>query len=91
MFSIAAVTATAIMTVLTMRGTYESLYSARESYYQTSRFPDVWASLERAPESVKSQLLQIEGVSAVDTRITFASTLDLENRTSPAIGRFYSA
>ena len=91
MISIAAVTATAIMTVLTMRGTYESLYEARESYYQTSRFPDIWANLERAPESVRSLIQQIEGVSVVDTRVTFASTLDLENQVTPAVGRFYSA
>ena len=91
MLSIAAVTATAIMTVLTMRGTYESLYEARESYYETSRFPDVWANLERAPESVKGLIQQIDGVTAVDTRVTFVSTLNLEDRTAPAIGRFYSA
>lgn len=91
MFSIAAVTATALMTVLTMRGTYESLNNAKISYYQTSRFPDLWANVERAPESIVHQLRAIEGVSAVDTRITFSSSLQLDREGVPATGRFYSA
>ncbi len=91
MVSIAAVTATALMTVLTMRGTYESLYHAKASYYQASHFPDLWANVERAPETIVNQLRAIDGVSAVDTRITFSSTLDLHREGAPAIGRFYSA
>ena len=91
MFSIAAVVATAIMTVLSMRGTYESLVIARDSYYHESRFPDVWSNLERAPELLRGQIEQIEGVTAVDTRVTFAASLDLDDRDTPATGRFISA
>ena len=49
LFSIAAVVAVGIMTVLTMRGAYESLVLSQEIYYRDARFPDVWAGLERAP------------------------------------------
>ncbi|MGB0651005.1 MAG: hypothetical protein ACPG8N_04495 [Rhodothermales bacterium] len=62
--SIAAVVATAIMTVLSMRGTYESLLHSRDTFYQESAFPHVWAGLERAPESVKDRIAAIDGVSA---------------------------
>lgn len=90
MLSIAAVVAVGIMTVLTMRGTYESLVLARDLYYRDSRFPDVWVSLERAPEALARRLREIPGVAAVDTRVTFAATLDLPGLDAPGLGRFIS-
>jgi putative ABC transport system permease protein len=88
--SIAAVVATAIMTVLSMRGTYESLLHSRDAFYQESAFPHVWASLERAPESIKARIEGIDGVSAVDTRIRFMANLQLENRDVPVTALFSS-
>lgn len=90
MASIASVVAVGAMTVLTMRGTYESLSSARDQYYTDSRFPDVWASLERAPESVRRRIGEIPGVAFVDTRVSFAATLDIPTLSAPALGRFAS-
>lgn len=89
-FSIAAVVATAIMTVLSMRGTYESLLHARDSFYQESAFPHVWATLERAPESLRDRISAIDGVSAVDTRVRFMANLQLEGVTVPSRGLFSS-
>ncbi len=43
MFSIALVVATGIMTVITMRGSYDSLVQAQQSYYRQARFADIWA------------------------------------------------
>ena len=62
--SIAAVVAVGIMTVLTMRGTYESLDSSRDQYYRDTRFPDIWASLAKAPLSVVSDLEAISGAAS---------------------------
>jgi len=90
MISIAAVVATAIMTVLSMRGTYESLVYSRDTFYEDSRFPEVWANLERAPETLRSQIRNIEGVSATDTRVTFMANLSIETLNEPATGLFVS-
>lgn len=90
MLSIAAVVAAGIMTVLTMRGTYESLVAARDGYYRDARFPDAWVQLERAPESLTRRLRDIPGVAAVDTRVTFGATLDVPGLDQPAQGRFVS-
>ena len=54
--SIAAVVATGVMTVLTMRGTYDALERSRDAYYRDARFPDVWAQVERAPESLARRI-----------------------------------
>jgi putative ABC transport system permease protein len=90
MVSIAAVVAAGIMTVLTMRGTYESLVQARDEYYEAARFPDVWVQLERAPDSLIRRLTAIPGVTAAETRVTLGATLDVPGLDAPALGRFVS-
>lgn len=90
MLSIAAVVATGLMTVLTMRGTYESLVAARDEYYGGMRFPDLWVQLERAPQALVPRLRAIPGVAAVDTRVTLQATLDLPGLEVPGSGRFVS-
>jgi putative ABC transport system permease protein len=90
MLSIAAVVAVGMMTVLTMRGTYDSLVTARDLYYRAARFPDVWAPLKRAPDSLIRRLREIPGVGSVDTRVTFTATLDLPGLGAPGLGRFVS-
>ncbi len=90
MLSIAAVVAVGIMTVLTMRGTHESLVHSQALYYRDARFPDVWAQLKRAPESLRRRIEDLPGVSVADTRVTFAATLDVPGVDAPALGRFVS-
>ncbi len=90
MVSIALVVATGIMSVTTMRGGYESLVDAQASYYRDTRFPDLWASLKRAPESVAARLAAIPGVSALDTRVTLMARLDLPGLDVPGMGLFVS-
>lgn len=90
MLSIALVVASGIMTVITMRGTYETLVDAQASYYREMHFADVWAPLERAPEALLRKLEDIPGVAAVDTRVTLMATLDLPGVDAPAQGRFLS-
>ena len=88
--SIALVVATGIMTVITMRGSYESLIEAQQRYYNEMRFADVWSSLRRAPESMRERIQAIPGVALADTRVSFLATLDLEGLDAPAQGRFVS-
>lgn len=90
MLSIALVVATGIMAVITMRGSYETLVDTQDRYYRETRFATVWASLKRAPESVRHQIEKIEGVAVADTRVTFLATLDLPGLDSPGMGRFVS-
>lgn len=88
--SIAMVVATGIMTVITMRGSYESLVDAQQSYYREMRFADVWAPLKRAPETLRERLRQIPGVATVDTRVSFLATLDILGLDAPAQGQMVS-
>ena len=88
--SIALVVATGIMSVITMRGTYDSLVVAQQNYYAQTRFADLWAPLVRAPMTLLDKLLQIPGLEQIDTRVTLLATLDIDGLDIPAQGRFVS-
>lgn len=90
LLSIALVVATGIMTVVTMRGSYEALVEAQQRYYNQMRFADVWTSLRRAPDAVLEQIERIPGVALADVRVSLLATLDLEGVDAPAQGRFVS-
>lgn len=90
MLSIALVVATGIMSVITMRGGYESLATAQEAYYRDTRFADLWVSLERAPSHVADQLAAVDGVSALTPRVSVVGRLDLPDLPVPGIGLFVS-
>lgn len=90
MLSITLVVAAGVMTVLTMRGGFESLRLSQEAYYAQTRFPDVWSGVKRAPRSLEDRLEHIPGVSAVDSRVTFMARLDLPDLDVPGMGFFVS-
>jgi putative ABC transport system permease protein len=88
--SIALVVACGVMTVVTMRSTYESLEASRAYFYEQFAFADLFASLTRAPESVARRITSIPGVAAVETRVGFDVNLDVPGLSEPATGRLLS-
>lgn len=65
----------------------ESLTQTRSSYYEQYRFGDIFASLERAPETVAREIAALPGVAALQTRVVRDVTLDLPELIDPATGR----
>lgn len=90
LFSIALVVATGVMSVITMRGSYDTLVAAQADYYRDMRFADIWSSLVRAPNSLVRDIEAIPGVNAVDSRVAFQATLDLDEEGIPVRGLFIS-
>ncbi len=88
--SIALVVSTGVMSVIVMRGSYDTLVVAQADYYRDMRFASVWSFLVRAPQSLTAEIEAIPGVNIVDTRVTFAARLDLDEAGIPARGRFIS-
>lgn len=70
--------------------TYQSLHFSQQDYYRRYDFADVFAHLERAPESLRSRIESIPGVAKVETRVVEDVTLDMEGLTEPASGRLVS-
>lgn len=90
LLSIALVVSTGVMSVVTMRGSYDTLVAAQADYYREMRFADAWSYLVRAPQSLVASIEGIPGVNAVDTRVNFQATLDLDEEGIPARGQFIS-
>ena len=82
--AIALIVASALSTYVTMRGGYESILASQRDYYDRYRFAHLFASLERAPESVASRLREIDGVAALQTRVAAHVILDVPGLAEPA-------
>ena len=90
MISIALVVASGVMTMVTMRSTYESLEASRAAYYRDYRFADVFVSLVRAPDAIGARLASVPGVAAVETRVVLDVSVDVPGLADPARGRLVS-
>src|SRR5262245_59549823 len=88
--SIAAVVGCGVMAAMAMRSTLSAVSSARDRYYTTYRFGNVFASVKRAPESLVPRIAAIPGVGAVETRVTIGATLDVPGLPEPATGQIMS-
>jgi putative ABC transport system permease protein len=88
--TIALVLAGGIASFIGMRGTYESLDWSREAYYDRYRFADVFASLERAPETLSAKIESLPNVELVETRITEEVTVPIEGMERPAYAKLLS-
>ena len=89
-FATALVVACGVASFIAMRSTYSSLLHSRDRYYSEYRFGDVFASLKRAPDSVRAELSQIPGAESVETRVSATITLDLPDLSEPAQGKVVS-
>ena len=84
--SIAAVVACGVASVIAMRSTLDSIQRTRDEYYASARFPDVFATVKRAPEEIAQRIAAIPGVSIVETRVTASALLQLPRRGGTAQG-----
>lgn len=84
--TIALVIAAGIASFVTMRGNYTSLEAARDRFYDQQRFGDVFAQLERAPESVRAEIAALPGIAHVESRIVKPAMLPLPQLSEPVRG-----
>lgn len=83
---IAAGTSTFIMSITT----YDALVNTRDAYYRDYRFEDVFASLNRAPESLLEVIQSIDGVDKVESRVIASAKLTVEDFSEPILGQVVS-
>ncbi len=88
--TIALVLASGITCFIGLRGTYASLEWARDSYYDRYRFADVFARVERAPESAARRIEALPGVALVQTRIAEEVTVPIPGLARAAYGQLLS-
>ncbi len=90
LFAIVLVVACGIAAFVAMRGAHRSLERAMTEYYAATRFPDVFASLARAPTALTHRIAAIPGVSLVQTRVVKDVLLDVPGLSEPARGHMVS-
>src|SRR5690606_25296433 len=78
------------MSYITMRSAYDSLISSRDRYYRDYRFADVFASLKRAPLTIRTDLEKVVGVARVQTRVVERVTVPMDGMPRPATGSIVS-
>ncbi|MEE2527372.1 FtsX-like permease family protein [Hyphobacterium sp. HN65] len=88
--AIALVVATGVMLLVMMSGLVNSLEETRRAYYERYRLADVFAPVVRAPERVLDELAQIDGVSAVEGRISGRALIDVADTDLPVQARAVS-
>jgi putative ABC transport system permease protein len=88
--SIAAVVACGVASVITMRSTLDSIQRTRDDYYSRARFPDVFASLKRAPDPMAARIAAIPGVATVETRVVATALLTVPGLAESAQGYIIS-
>jgi putative ABC transport system permease protein len=89
-FTIALVVASGVAAFVTLRGTWLSILRARDRYYSADRFGDVFAQLERAPQSLTQDLEAMPDVARVYTRVTGFARVPLPNLDEPAQAQIVS-
>lgn len=88
--AIALVIACGIASFVMARSAYTSLTLTQNTYYNEYHFAQVFASLKRAPEALKTQIVHIPGVAQVQTRIVVDVTLDVPDLPEPGTARLIS-
>lgn len=90
MSAIVLVMAAGIAVFVLSFGVLDSLKLTRDTYYDRYQFADIFASLKRAPNTLKQRISEIPGVSTVETRVIFGITLQMPQMTEPASGKVIS-
>ena len=90
LLAIILVMASGIAFFVILFGVVDSLKLTKSTYYDRYQFADVFASLKRAPESTKQRVIEVPGVSVVQSRVVFGVTLQIENMIEPASGKIIS-
>lgn len=72
-----------VMMLVMMDGLVHSLDTTRAAYYERYRLADVYAPVVRAPRTVLADLAKIEGVNAVEGRVTGGALIDMPDTPAP--------
>lgn len=89
-FTLAILVICGVSVLVSSWSSYESLQKSKEAYYRQYHFADVFAEVVRAPESLVTNILRLNGVEKVESRIVKDGLVDIRGQAEPALGRFIS-
>ncbi|MBX7058810.1 MAG: ABC transporter permease [Leptospirales bacterium] len=89
-FSIGAVAAAGVIVLTSSLSAYQSLRSARDRFYRQARIADIFADVQRAPESTLERLRALADVQLAESRLVYFATLDMPGGRFPAAANLIS-
>jgi putative ABC transport system permease protein len=84
--TIALVVASGIAGFIACLSAVDSLVAARDRFYDTGRFADVFAFVKRAPDSLAQRLTEIDGVTQVQTTVEAYARVTVPTSADPVTG-----
>ena len=88
--TIALVVGAGIAAFITLRGSYETVLAARDSYYSAQRFGDVFSEVKRAPRSLLGAIGALPGVARAHARVVGSGRVLLARLREPADAKIIS-
>ena len=88
--AIALVLAAGVAVLLMSFGMSRALDETRATYYERNRFADIFMDARSVPMSLVPIIRDIEGVAAVETRVTTHATLDIPGKVDATVAYFAS-
>ena len=88
--ALALVIVSGVSTYVLLISVMDSLNNTMDRFYRDFGFADVFASLKRAPETLKDRISEIPGVNQVETRISANVKLDIKGFLEPVTARLVS-
>ncbi len=85
--TIALVVASGIGGFLATLSAVDSLAQARDDFYASGRFADVFAIVKRAPDALAARLAEVPGVVDVQTTVETFARVTVTGSTDPVIGQ----
>lgn len=85
--TIALVVASAIGGFVATLSAVDSLAAARDAFYASGRFADVFAAVKRAPESLAGRLAELPGVASVHVTVEAPARVTVPGSPDPVIGQ----
>jgi len=77
MLAIALVIVAGVATYVSMQSVKHALEDSLDAYYRDYRFADGFASVRRAPESLRGRLKAVAGIEELETRVVAPVTLEV--------------
>lgn len=88
--AIVLVIVSGVATFIMLISVMDSLNLTREKFYRDYGFADIFASLKRAPDTLKQRIGEIPGVNIVETRVVADVKLDVRGFSEPVTARLVS-
>ncbi|MGZ5180037.1 MAG: ABC transporter permease [Ramlibacter sp.] len=84
--TIGLVVASGVAGFLAMLSAVDSLAQARDAFYASGRFADVFAGVHRAPDALAARLRALDGVLDVQTTVEAGARISVPTSSDPVMG-----